>query len=66
MTQAVVLFDSVLWTADDGAVHEAFKGQEVDLPKGEFDRLKALDAVASPSSKDAKAAAADAPEAGGQ
>lgn len=64
MAKAVALFDSVLWTDGDGAVHEFFKGEEQDLPQPEFDRLEAMGAVASPRSKDAKAASADAEAAG--
>ena len=57
--KAVSLVDRLLWTDGDGVVHDEddAKGQEFDLPTGEFERLEAAGAVAQPRSKDAKAAA---------
>jgi hypothetical protein len=65
MPKAVVLFDLVAWNEGEGEArvrHEGEKGKEYDIPQEEFNRLKELGAVASPSSKDAKAAASDAEE----
>jgi len=61
MPKAVVLFDGVRYQ-DGDQVRNAVKGEEVDLSQDEFDRLSELEAVASPRSKDAKAAKAEADE----
>ncbi|MGH8984919.1 MAG: hypothetical protein ACRDY6_13735 [Acidimicrobiia bacterium] len=60
MPKAVVLTTRAAWIDADGNRQSADQGAEVELPQAEFDRLRALDAVASPRSKDAKAAAEEA------
>jgi hypothetical protein len=60
MPKAVSLVDTLRWTDADGAVQEfEDKGGTVELPQSEFARLKDAGAVASPGSKDAKAAASE-------
>lgn len=60
---AVVLSDQIGWKEDDELTHTNFslKGDEVDLPESEFERLSALGHVAKIGSK-AAAAADEAPE----
>lgn len=59
--KAVSLVDSLRWNAGEGDNRyvDTFdgKGETVEIPSSEFDRLEAAGAVAKPGSKAAKAAA---------
>lgn len=56
MPRAVVLYDAIRWK-DGDAVFEAGKGDKIDLPEEEFDRLAQMGAVAKPAMKRAVAEA---------
>lgn len=65
MPFARILFDVASYRAEAGHMDSAVKGEVVEMPASEVDRLVELGAAEKATAKDAKAAAApEAPEPG--